>query len=58
MEQEKFFSGYCRQLDAARMVEVILENGEVTEVDCCYGTCSFQDACPIAREIDALVTTK
>ena len=31
MEQEKFFSGYCRQLDAARMVEVILENGEITE---------------------------
>ena len=27
MEQEKFFSGYCRQLDASRMVEVILENG-------------------------------
>ena len=52
MEQEKFFSGYCRQLDAARMVEVILENGVVTEADCSYGACPFQDACPIAGEID------
>ena len=42
MEIEKFFSGYCRQLDASRMVEVILEDSEVTEVDCCYGNCLYQ----------------
>ena len=30
MEIEKFFSGYCRQLDAARTVEVIAEDGEIT----------------------------
>ena len=52
MEQEKFFSGYCRQLDASRMVEVILEGKEVTEVDCCYGNCVYQNNCPIAQEID------
>ena len=52
MEQEKFVSGYCRVLDASRMVEVILENGEVTEVDCCYGNCVYQTNCPIAREIE------
>ena len=51
MEIEKFFSGYCRQLDAARTVEVIVEDGEVTEVDCCYGNCLHQANCPIAKEI-------
>ena len=54
METEKFVSGYCRQLDAARVVEVLLEDGEVTEVDCCYGSCDYQANCPIAREIDGL----
>ena len=54
MEEEKFFSGYCRQLDASRMVEVILENREVTEVDCCYGSCVYQANCPIAKEIESL----
>ena len=54
MEVEKFLSGYCKQLDNARMVEVILEDGEVTEVDCCYGNCVYQSNCPIAKEIDSL----
>ena len=54
MEQEKFFSGYCRQMDASRMVEVILENGEITEIDCCYGSCVYQGNCPIAEEIHKL----
>ena len=54
MEQEKFLSGYCRQLDASRMVEVILENGEITEVYCCYGNCVHQGNCMIAKEIEEL----
>ena len=54
METEKFFSGYCRQLDASRMVEVILEDGEIVEIDCCYGSCVHQGNCQIAREIDEL----
>ena len=54
MEQEKFLSGYCRQLDASRMVEVILEDGEITEVDCCYGSCIHQGNCGIAKDIDDL----
>ena len=54
MESEKFCSGYCRQLDASRMVEVILEDGEITEVDCCYGSCVYQGSCLIAKEIDNL----
>ena len=55
MEVEKFVSGYCRQLDEARMVEVILEDGEITEIDCCYGSCVHQGNCPIAKEVDALI---
>ena len=54
MEEEKFISGYCRVLDCSRMVEVILEDGEVTEADCCYGNCIYQANCPIAREIEDL----
>lgn len=54
MEVEKFISGYCRQLDASRTVCVLLENGEVTEIDCCYGSCPYQGSCPIAKEIEAL----
>ena len=54
MEQEKFLSGYCRQLDGSRMVEVVVENGQILEVDCAYGSCKFQPNCPVAGEIDAM----
>ncbi len=54
MEEEKFFSGYCRQIDGSRMVEVILEDGKITEVDCCHGNCVYQGSCPIAKEIDEI----
>ena len=52
MEIEKFVSGYCRQLDAARTVCVVLENGEIVEVDCCYGSCTHQTGCPLAKEFE------
>lgn len=52
METETFVSGYCRQLDASRMVELILEDGRLSEADCCYGNCLYQSNCPIAKEID------
>ena len=55
MEIEKFFSGYCRQLDASRTVEVIAEDGEITEVDCCYGNCIYEGSCPIAKEIGEIL---
>ena len=54
MELEKFISGYCRQLDGSRMVEVILSDGQLEEVDCCYGSCVHQANCLIAKEIQAL----
>ena len=52
METEAFVSGYCRHLDASRMVELILEAGRLSEADCCYGNCLYQSNCPIAKEID------
>ena len=51
MEKECFFSGYCRQLDGSRVVEAVLEEGKLTEVDCCYGSCIYESSCPIAAEI-------
>ena len=54
MEIEKFFSGYCRALDASRTVEVITEDGRLTEVDCAYPNCIHSSVCPIAKQIDEL----
>ena len=54
MEKELFISGYCRQLDASRMVEVIAEDDRVTEVDCCYPDCPHAPNCTIAQQIKAL----
>lgn len=54
MEIEKFVSGYCRQLDTSRVVEVILEDGEISEADCRFGDCIYQSNCPIAQEIEEL----
>lgn len=55
MEEEKFLSGYCRQLDASRLVEVILEEGCLSEVDCCYGSCPYEGSCTLAQEIEKLL---
>lgn len=52
METEVFVSGYCRQLDASRVVELTLEDGRLTEADCRYGDCLYQSNCPIAKEMD------
>jgi hypothetical protein len=54
MEKEVFLSGYCRTTDSSRMVEVIVEDGEVTEVDCCYGNCTHAPNCNIAKAIQEL----
>ena len=54
MEKELFLSGYCRTTDNSRIVEVIVENGEVTEVDCCYENCPRTANCLIAKSIQEL----
>ena len=55
MEVEKFFSGYCRQLDNARMVEAVICDGQLEEIDCCYGSCVYEANCPIAKELQAVL---
>ena len=54
MEKEVFVSGYCRQLDSSRMVEVSLEDGKITECDCAWGTCPYETTCPVGQKIAAL----
>lgn len=54
MEEERFISGYCRQLDNHRMVEAILKEGKLQEADCAFGTCTFQAGCPIGKQLQAL----
>ena len=51
MEKELFFSGYCRTADQSRMVTVVIEDGEITEADCCYGSCIYEPNCSIAQKI-------
>ncbi len=54
MEIEKFLSGYCRSIDGTRMVAVVLEDGKLLEVDCCYGSCPHEPNCQIAQKIRQL----
>ena len=58
MEKEYFLTGYCRTTDQSRTVAVVLENGELTEVDCCYENCIHRQSCAIAKEIAALLEEK
>ncbi len=55
MENEYFFSGYCRTIDKSRMVAAVTEDGKLTEVDCCYNSCIHAPNCPIAQEIENLI---
>lgn len=54
MEKEVFFTGYCRTTDASRMVEVVVEDGNLLEVDCCYESCPYTPNCTIALSIREL----
>ena len=54
MEQEYFFSGYCRCLDAARTVCVVAEDGQCTEIDCNYPDCPYIPNCKIAQQISEI----
>lgn len=57
MEKEVFLSGYCRTTDASRMVEVIVEDGKLLEVDCCFENCPYTPNCTIAASIRELTNT-
>ena len=53
MDDEKFFSGYCRKLDCSRTVTAELTDGHLDCVDCDYGSCIYQAGCPIAEKLKA-----
>lgn len=58
MENEHFISGYCRAIDASRMVTLVEENGEILEVDCSYETCPNIPNCTVAQKIRELTETE
>ena len=51
---EHYLTGYCRCLDSARVVELVVEDGKVEDCDCLYGSCKFQSQCTVAEKIDEL----
>ena len=53
MEQELFYSGYCRMLDSSRTVTILIENGILAEIDCNFENCIYASSCPIAQQIAA-----
>ena len=55
MERETVISGYCRQLDASRMVMAAAQDGQLTEVDCAYPDCPHTPSCPIAQALENFV---
>ena len=54
MEEEYFLTGYCRSVDASRIVTVETDGAEITDVDCCYGSCPHEPNCQIAQKIREL----
>lgn len=54
MEEETILSGYCRRLDAPRMVEAVIRQGKLLEADCDYPACPCLPACPIAQRLQEL----
>ena len=57
MEKEVFFSGYCRCMDASRMVAVEVDGGKLLEVDCNFGSCPYEGDCVLAEKIRELLET-
>lgn len=53
MTEEKMISGYCRQMDASRMVliEYDRNSGELVDVDCLFPDCPFAKECTIGLQI-------
>lgn len=47
---EETFSGYCRTIDAARLVFCESDEGDV-EIDCSYADCAYAAGCPVGMQI-------
>ncbi len=54
MEEERFCSGWCRQLDDARRVlfEYAADgfHWRIVGADCAYTDCPFASECPVAAQ--------
>ena len=50
MVKEEIYSGYCRRIDASRMVTLELDEDEMF-IDCHYGGCPYEHECTIAQDI-------
>lgn len=55
MDGEFFLSGYCRCADQSRMVSVEIEDGEVVDAGCSYGSCPYEPNCTVAQKIRELL---
>lgn len=55
MEEEYFISGYCRAMDASRMVTVETDGKNITDIACGYGSCPYEGECPVAAKIRQLM---
>ena len=53
---EHYLTGYCRCLDSARVVEVVIENDKLDDCDCLFGNCKFQSQCTVAQKIEELIS--
>ena len=58
MIDEKFFNGYCRNIDQSRIVSVEKNDSESWEADCDYSVCPYSGSCPIGKEISNLLNSK
>lgn len=56
--EERFITGFCRQVDQSRMVSVETEHGALAAVDCSYETCVHRAACEIGKAITELLEQK
>lgn len=56
MEKEYFLSGYCRASDQSRIVTLVTEDGDLTQIDCSFETCVHAPSCEIARKIREALT--
>lgn len=58
MEQEYFLTGYCRTTDQSRTVTIEVDNGKLTEVDCCFEGCVHTPNCTIAQQIREILAAR
>ncbi len=54
MEEEYIFTGYCRSIDASRMVTVETDGIELLDVACDFGSCPYEKECTVAAKIRPL----